>query len=217
MFQDLLERRQAVLLGHGDVKGHDVGPQRLILGHGFDTVCPLADYLVAALGEHVGQHLAHEGGVVHNENACHQLVPPGISVSATLPAGSTDSIRTAHSSSTRRSLPVAKRRPLTYRSTGSSGARSRSTTAPVPRLTARPTGICVRPSSAQTRTGIARICAPEMPSRPSRSRWPPASSAASSSSACVMRTTNALGTSWSRRHGSPSRVKPTLVMCGVSS
>ena len=45
----------------------------------------------------------------------------------------------------------------------------------------------------------------------------PASRRARSASARVIRTTNAFGTSCTSRQGSPSTVKPTLVMCGARS
>ena len=52
--------------------------------------------------------------------------------------------------------PVAKRRPLTNRSIGSSAWRSSSTTAPGGSPTISAEAICARPSSAHTRTGMPR-------------------------------------------------------------
>ena len=67
----------------------------------------------------------------------------------------TVSIRTAQSvPSTTIRRPVAKRLPLTYRSIGSSADRLSSTTAPEGSPTTCADGICARPSSAHTRTGI---------------------------------------------------------------
>src|SRR3954463_4452410 len=68
---DLAEGGEAVLLGHRDVEGHQVRLQRLVLRDGLDAVARLADHLVAALGEGVADHLAHERGVIDDENACH--------------------------------------------------------------------------------------------------------------------------------------------------
>src|SRR3954452_11883271 len=68
---DLAEGGEAVLLGHRDVEGHQVGLERLVLGEGLDAVARLADHLVAALGEGVADHLAHESGVIDDEYACH--------------------------------------------------------------------------------------------------------------------------------------------------
>ena len=108
--------------------------------------------------------------------------------------------------------------PLTKRSTGSSAWRSSSTTAPAGVPTSLPIGIRLRPSSAQTRTWIARSDS----SRPDglgpvgRARSP-RYSAPSSSSAFVMRMTNAFGTSWTRRHGRPKTVNTPDVMCAASS
>ena len=116
--------------------------------------------------------------------------------------------------------PVAKRMPLTYRSIGSSAWRSSSTTAPAgsadelaerhPRCgRARPTrapgsarsdvveaAARARPSSA------GRLVAERTRRRARRAR-------------CVMRTTNAFGTSCTSRHGSPQTVNAPDVACGV--
>src|SRR5919202_6142992 len=68
---DLAERGEAVLLGHRDVERDQVGLQGLVLGDRLDAVARLADHLVAALGEGVADHLAHERGVIDDEYACH--------------------------------------------------------------------------------------------------------------------------------------------------
>ena len=116
---------------------------------GLVAVRALADHLVPALGEHVAEHLAHEGGVVDDQHACHQFVPPWCRVRAgcgrAAPPRSAPPTRLSISSS----RPLPKRRPFTNRSTGSSGAASRSTTAPG--REARPRGrpaSWLRPSSA---------------------------------------------------------------------
>src|SRR4051794_26275582 len=68
---DLGEGGEAVLLGHGDVQGHQVRLQLLEARDRLDAVTGLADHLVAALGERITDHLAHERGVIDDEYACH--------------------------------------------------------------------------------------------------------------------------------------------------
>ena len=94
---------------------------------GLDAVAGFADHLVAALGERVADHLPHERGVVDDEHACHQSVPPSVVVSRGRWRAGSRSMRTAQSlSSMTRSRPVAKRMPLTYRSIGIVGAGGRA-------------------------------------------------------------------------------------------
>src|SRR3954451_15262279 len=200
---DLPEGAQAVLLGHRDVQGHDVRAQLLELLHRLCAVGCLADDLVAAAAQGVADHLAHERGVIHDEHACHQTATSvwvgGEEGRAGCDVPRTCSIRTARlPSSVTRRRPVAKRMPSAYRSIGASTSRSSSTTAPPGRATTRPDGIRVRPSSAQTRTRTSRSASPSGAS--SYSWW------VSSSSARVIRTMKALGTSWTRRHGAPQKV-----------
>src|SRR3954452_24392373 len=68
---DLGEGGEAVLLGHGDVQGHQVRLELVEARDRLDAVPRLADHLVAALGERITDHLAHERGVIDDEYACH--------------------------------------------------------------------------------------------------------------------------------------------------
>src|SRR4051812_49971784 len=69
---DVLERGQAVLLGHRDVQRHDLGPELLEAGDRLHAVAGLADHLMTALGERVAHHLAHERGVVDYQDSGHR-------------------------------------------------------------------------------------------------------------------------------------------------
>src|SRR3954454_18503892 len=68
---DLGEGGEAVLLRHRDVQGHQIRLELLEALDRLDAVARLADHLVAALGEGVADHLAHERGVIDDEYACH--------------------------------------------------------------------------------------------------------------------------------------------------
>src|SRR5215216_459251 len=73
---DLRQGREPVLLRHRDVERDEVGLQRLELRERLDAVAGLADHLVAALGQRIADHLAHEGGVVDDEDAGHGCLVP---------------------------------------------------------------------------------------------------------------------------------------------
>src|SRR3954451_5292936 len=204
---DLPQGGEAVLLGHGDVERHDIGAQLLEALHRLGAVGRFANDLVAAAAQGVGDHLPHERGVINDEHASHQT---GTSVGVfsgrlgeELETPSTCSMRTARPpSSVTRRRPEAKRMPSAYRSIGASTSRSSSTTAPEGRATMRPDGMRVRPSSAHTRTLMSRRASPS-----GASSW----LSVISSSARVMRTMNALGTSCTSRQGAPQKVKVTAV------
>src|SRR3954465_7080887 len=197
---DLLEGGEAVLLGHRDVEGGELGLELLEAGDRLIAVAGLPDHLVAALGQRVADHLPHERGIVDYQDSGHRAT--SIPESALLfVLSSTCSMRTAQSvSSTTTRRPVANNVPLTYRSIGSSAWRSSSTIAPPGSATTWAEGMRARPSSAHTRTGMPaseglngalgdEAGAPGIAGAG-------ATSAPRSSSALDIRTTNALGTSW---------------------
>src|SRR3954470_12844389 len=79
---DLLESREAVLLRHGDVEGHDLRLQGLELVNGLLAVGSLANHLMAALVEGVRNDFPHENGVVNDKYAshCNCLLGSGVSL-----------------------------------------------------------------------------------------------------------------------------------------
>src|SRR4051795_2297502 len=151
---DLLEGGEAVLLGHRDVEGRELGLELLEAGDRLIAVAGLPDHLVAALGQRVADHLPHERGIVDYQDSGHRAT--SIPESALLfVLSSTCSMRTAQSvSSTTTRRPVANNVPFTYRSIGSSAWRSSSTIAPPGSATTWAEGMRARPSSAHTRTGM---------------------------------------------------------------
>src|SRR5215217_5140868 len=219
---DLLQRRETVLLGHRDVERRDLGLELLEASDRLRAVAGLSDDLVATLGQRVAHHLPHERGVIDYQDSGHEATSISFDV---LEDDRTVSIRTAQSvPSTTIRRPVAKRVPLTYRSIGSSAAWLSSTTEPDGMPTTWAEGIRVRPSSAHTRTGMpASEGRPAVSPRTAFGLVAAAGSAGgaisdpSSSSARVMRTTNAFGTSWISRHGSPQTVKLARTACGVGA
>ena len=176
---------------------------------GLVAVGALADDLVPALGEHVAEHLPHERGVVNNQHACHQLVPPWVihRVRDGLRPGSTVSIRTAHSSSTSSSRPVPKQAAVDEQVDGVVRARGRAR--PPRPVAGRPRG---RPASA---CGPARPTRAPAPTVTASDEMPLAGSGALAAGgrglgghlverarSCARRTRS--GTSCTSRQGSPS-------------
>src|SRR3954468_11377085 len=68
---DVGEGGETVLLRHRDVERREVGLELLVAGHGLHAVACLPDDLMAGAGEGVLDHLAHERGVVDDEDAGH--------------------------------------------------------------------------------------------------------------------------------------------------
>src|SRR4051795_4411976 len=68
---DVGEGGEAVLLRHRDVERREVGLELLVAGHGLHAVACLPDDLMAGAREGVLDHLAHERGVVDDEDAGH--------------------------------------------------------------------------------------------------------------------------------------------------
>src|SRR4051812_38359543 len=68
---DVGEGGETVLLRHRDVERREVGLELLVAGHGLHAVACLPDDLMAGAREGVLDHLAHERGVVDDEDAGH--------------------------------------------------------------------------------------------------------------------------------------------------
>src|SRR3954470_14703436 len=68
---DVGEGGEPVLLRHRDVERREVGLELLVAGHGLHAVACLPDDLVAGARQGVLDHLAHERGVVDDEDAGH--------------------------------------------------------------------------------------------------------------------------------------------------
>jgi hypothetical protein len=65
---DLLQRLDAALERHDNIHGHQVRPQLMVPFNRLDTVDRLADYLKAGFDENVPEHVAHEQGIVRDQN-----------------------------------------------------------------------------------------------------------------------------------------------------